>query len=235
MAGSYSVLRVIGTGSYGIIYLVKDLKTKENKVVKQLRPSKRRYSKEVALFKNELAVLRKLDHKNMPLLYETFLANGNYFYAMRFMKGDNLEELIFSHHKTFHEKESLLILVQLLELVDYLHYHNIFHLDLRIPNLFLNDKELYLIDFGLAKHVSSSPSRSLEMKQQDYYDFGEILLYLLYTTYDSKNKKALPWTEELFLEKETIHLLKRLFRIDEPYSDSSEIKIDLDAALRVKE
>ena len=39
------------------------------------------------------------------------------------------------------------------------------------------------------------------MKLQDYYDLGEILLYLLYTTYNSKNKKALPWTEELSLER----------------------------------
>ena len=38
----YEVLRVIGTGSYGIVYLCKDLKTKENRVVKQLRPSKHR-------------------------------------------------------------------------------------------------------------------------------------------------------------------------------------------------
>ena len=43
----YKVLRVIGMGSYGIVYLCKDLKTKENTVVKQLRPSKRRNKKEI--------------------------------------------------------------------------------------------------------------------------------------------------------------------------------------------
>ena len=73
------------------------------------------------------------------------------------------------------------------------------------------------------------------MKQQDYYDLGEILLYLLYTTYSSKNKKALPWTEELSLEKETVYLLKRLLQIKEPYSNTSEISTDLHAALKAKE
>ena len=73
------------------------------------------------------------------------------------------------------------------------------------------------------------------MKQQDYYDLGEILLYLLYTTYSSKNKKALPWTEELSLEKETVYLLKRLLQINEPYSNTSEISTDLHAALKAKE
>ncbi|UQX56877.1 hypothetical protein M5V91_05810 [Cytobacillus pseudoceanisediminis] len=73
------------------------------------------------------------------------------------------------------------------------------------------------------------------MKQQDYYDLGEILLYLLYTTYSSKNKKALPWTEELSLEKETVYLLKRLLQIKEPYLNISEISTDLHAAHKAKE
>jgi serine/threonine-protein kinase len=73
------------------------------------------------------------------------------------------------------------------------------------------------------------------MKQQDYYDLGEILLYLLYTTYSSKNKKALPWTEELSLEKETVYLLKRLLQIKEPYLNISEILTDLHAAHKAKE
>lgn len=40
---------------------------------------------------------------------------------MSFIEGDNLEDQIFLSKKTFGEKESLLILDRLLELVDYLH------------------------------------------------------------------------------------------------------------------
>ncbi len=245
MNDRYKVLSVIGTGSYGIVYLCKDLKTKENRVVKQLRPSKCLNKKVVALFENETSVLRKLNHNNMPMLYGTFSNNGYFFYVMSFIEGDNLEDQIFFSNKTFNEKESLLILAQLLDLADYLHKKDIFHQDLRIPNILLKNKELFLIDFGLSKQKGSVdvfhlPSISqqkkqediLELKQQDYYDLGEILLYLLYTTYSSKSKKALPWTEELSLEKETVHLLKRLLGIIEPYSDTREISADLYAALK---
>ncbi|OAH58715.1 protein kinase [Domibacillus aminovorans] len=244
----YEVLSVIGTGSYGIVYLCKDLKSQENKVVKQLRPSKRRNKKEVELFESETSVLRTLNHKNMPILYEAFSNNKYFFYVMSFIEGENLEVQIFFSKKTFNEKESLLILDQLLELVDYLHKKDIYHQDLRIPNILLKNNELFLIDFGLSKQKVladpfQSPSSSLhnkqegilEMKQQDYYDLGEILLYLLYTTYSSKNKKALPWTEELSLEKGTVYLLKRLLGIKEPYSTISEISADLHAALKAKE
>ena len=182
------------------------------------------------------------------MLFEAFSNNGSLFYVMSFIEGDNLEEQIFLRKNSFNEKESLLVLSHLLELVDYLHQKDIYHQDLRIPNMLLKNKELFLIDFGLSKHrvavdpshssFSSSPNKQkdiLEMKQQDYYDLGEILLYLLYTTYSSKNKKALPWTEELSLEKETVYLLKRLLQINEPYSNTSEISTDLYAALKAKE
>ena len=240
----YKVLRVIGMGSYGIVYLCKDLKTKEDTVVKQLRPSKRRNKKEIKLFENEISVLRRLNHQNIPVLYETFSLDKHLFYVMSFIEGDNLEDEIFYHKKSFNEKEALGILAQLLELVDYLHNKDIYHQDLRIPNLLLKNTELFLIDFGLAKHAvvkepSSSSSQKQEwiqeMKLQDYYDLGEILLYLLYKTYTSKNKKALPWTEELSLEKETVHLLKRLLQIDEPYANTSEIAADLQAPMKVKD
>ena len=135
----YKVLRVIGMGSYGIVYLCKDLKTNENTVVKQLRPSKRRNKKEIKLFENEISVLRRLNHQNIPVLYETFSLDKHLFYAMSFIDGDNLEDEIFYHKKTFNEKEALGILAQLLELVDYLHNKDIYHQDLRIPNLLLKN------------------------------------------------------------------------------------------------
>ncbi len=244
----YKVLNVIGSGSYGIVYLCKDLKSQEKRVVKQLRPSKHRHKKEVELFESEIALLHTLKHTQMPMLYETFSTDGYFYYAMSYIEGDNLEDLIFYSKKTFNEQEALLILHQLLELVDYLHTKNIYHLDLRIPNILLKNNELFLIDFGLSKQripvtpsqllsgsLQNSQEDSQEMKQQDYYDLGEILLYLLYTTYPSKNKKALPWTEELSLMKETVYLLKRLLQIKEPYSSVREISTDLHAALRANE
>ncbi|CEG28760.1 serine/threonine protein kinase [Bacillus sp. B-jedd] len=231
--GHYEILRVIGAGSYGIVYQCQDLIANEIRVVKQLRPSKRRSKKEVALFRNEISVLRTLDHKNIPKLVETISTDGHLFYVMDFLKGDNLEEQIFLGKKTFIEVESLLVLGHLLELLEYLHKQHIYHQDLRIPNILISNKELFLIDFGLAKSSSHDRQENiLEMKQQDYYDLGEILLYLLYTTYPSKSKKALPWTEELSLEKETVYLLKRLLQLEEPYITTSEISKDLHAALQ---
>lgn len=233
----YQVLDLIGTGSYGIVYLCRDLQTKEKKVVKQLRPSKRKHRNEIKLFQDEVTILQKLKHHRMPMLYEAFSEKGHYFYVMSYIDGVNLEDEIFLNKKTFTERESLLFIEQVIKVVDSLHNQDIYHLDLRIPNILLINDEPYLIDFGLAKQVKSEQSeiKKDECKLQDYYDLGDILLYLLYTTYSSKSKKALPWTEELSLRKETVSLLKKLLRINKPYTNAQSILNDLYVAVKAVE
>jgi serine/threonine protein kinase, bacterial len=239
--GRYQVSDVIGTGSYGIIYLCTDLQTQEKRVVKQLRPSKRHNKKEVCLFQNEMAIMEKLSHPNLPAFIETFSDDDQHlFYAMTFIEAENLEEQIFSKQLSFSEEASLLVLERLLELVEYLHAKSVYHQDLRIPNILMDDEEIYLIDFGLAVCESEAlqaagqnglRNRIEPLMLRDFYDLGEILLYLLYTTYTPKNKKTLPWTEELSLNKETVHLLKRLLGILKAYQEIREIDADLRDAL----
>jgi serine/threonine-protein kinase len=178
-----------------------------------------------------------LNHRNIPKFHEKFSQDGNVYFVMDFIEGNNLEDHIFSNQLTFNEKESLFFLDELVGLVSYLHDHDISHQDLRIPNILLKNNQPILIDFGLSKMINSdnlARESILQLKRQDFYDLGEILLYVLYTTYASKSKKTLPWTEELSLEKETVHILKRLLSIQEPYSDIKDISMDLQAVLKSK-
>jgi len=231
----YKILQRIGSGSYGIVYKCHDLQSDTIKVIKQLRNSKRRNGEGLKLFYNEIEILCKLDHPNMPAFYEDFSIKKDYFYVMDLITADDLDKQIFLENQTFSEKASLLIVRRLLEMVHYLHSREIYHQDLRIPNIMLKGSEPFLIDFGLAidasKKVGVADAELEKMRQQDYYDLGDILLFLLYTTYTSNNKKALPWTEELSLEPETTHLLKRLLGIEKTYSNFTELQQDMDNAI----
>ncbi len=100
----YEVLSEIGSGSYGIVYLCNDLYSKANKVIKQLRPSKCHAKKDIELFQNETSIMRTLNHKNMPIIYDASSNNEYVFYVMSFIEGDNLEDQIFLGKKTFGEK-----------------------------------------------------------------------------------------------------------------------------------
>ncbi|MFD1851113.1 serine/threonine protein kinase [Oceanobacillus bengalensis] len=226
----YVVVKLIGKGSYGIVYLCNDLQENERRILKQLRPSKRNKSEEVDLFQQEVNILSHLQHRNMPTLYDNFSEEGNYFFVMNHIEGYNLDKVIFTNKEKYSEKDSLLLFSKLLELIENLHSQGIYHLDLRLPNILLHHNEVFLIDFGLAR-MQSDVRAANKMILQDFYDLGDILLFLLYTTFSTTKKKALPWTEELSITKETTCLLKRLLSIDEPYSNITEICGDLTAAL----
>lgn len=231
----YEILTLIGSGSFGIVYLCRDVKENELRVVKQLRTSKQTKKHGLESFTKEISILRKLHHPNLPQLYDSFSLKKNHFYVMSYIEADNLDDHIFLHQRSFNEEASLSIFSQLLMMVDYLHKQHIYHQDLRIPNIMLKESELFLIDFGLARDMYNTwGNREKEvekLKQQDYYDLGDVFLFLLYTTYSTKNKKALPWTEELTLHQETVCLLKRLLGIEKRYAAISEIAVDLKEAL----
>ncbi|WLV25979.1 protein kinase [Aciduricibacillus chroicocephali] len=211
-------------------YLCRDLNASEYRVVKQLRPSK---LKENEMFIREIDLLKKLDHPGIPKLHDHFLHEQAAIYVMDYIEGENAEEKIFVSDSTFTENEALLLLSSLVDIIEFLHEQHVYHLDLRIPNIMLKNGNTYLIDFGLAVDAASEPETvQKEMRKQDYYDMGDVLLYLLYTTFNSKQKKALPWTEELSLSGETVHMLKKLLGLIQPYENADELRKDLLAAIK---
>ncbi|PWU67644.1 protein kinase domain-containing protein [Gracilibacillus dipsosauri] len=227
LAERYQVEKVLGEGSYGIVYLCMEVNTGQKFVVKQLRKSKKKENEE--LYKQEIVILRKLDHPSIPSLLETFAYENNKFFSMTFMDGVNLEDSLFNKKKKFNEKEALLFFKKLVKLVSFIHDHGIAHRDLRIPNVIIHHNQPYLIDFGLAELLKSDNKK--EMVQDDFYDLGDFLLFILYSTYDGKSKKNQPWTEELNLHIRTTRILKKLLQIEKPYVSAKEIQIDVNQAL----
>lgn len=198
--------------------------------MKHMRPSKHKKDSGPELYYNEIAILGSLDHPCIPKLYEHFTYNDHFFYTMEFVEGNNVEDVLFTEDNRFAEKDALQLLKQMVAIVEYLHENNIVHKDLRIPNMMMKDGNVYLIDFGLARKLENAKERTT-LIQDDFYDLGDILLYLLYSSYDPHSKKSRPWTEELTLKPLTKRLLERLLAIREPYENASELTRDLNLAL----
>lgn len=128
---------------------------------------------------------------------------------------------------------ALQLLSQLLGIAEYLHDRFIFHSDIRTPNIIINDGRLFLIDFGLAKQLTPEETEEIKIrKQDDFFDLGETLLFLLYSQYKGKKKKNGTWLEELTLTNEITLLLKKLLGIDEEYQHTAFIREDLNCAIQ---
>ncbi|ASN03583.1 serine/threonine protein kinase [Virgibacillus necropolis] len=237
VADRYKILKTLGMGSFGITYLCEDLTSGTNCVLKQMRPSKNKSKSGQQLYHNEISILGSLYHPCIPKLYHHFPYENHLFYTMEFIDGSNLEDVLFAEHSKFKEKDALLLLKQILDIIEYLHFENIVHNDIRIPNMMLWDENLYLIDFGLASKLDGHENGAkgtrerMELIQDDFYDLGDVLLYLLYSFYVPLDRKSRPWTEELTLQPSTKHILERLLAIKDPYENTSDIRKDLDQAL----
>jgi serine/threonine-protein kinase len=248
LAGRYVIERVLGMGSYGITYLCRDEHLKLRCVVKQVRPSKLGSKKGQPVYEYEMSVLESLDHPQIPKLLDRFSHDGQLFFAMEYIEGRNLEDLIFEEGYRFSERDALLLIRDLLAIVEHLHERKLVHRDIRIPNVILQDGKLHLIDFGLARRLGDSPTyieenlgayvwekqikREVAFKS-DYWGLGHFLLFLLYSTFEAKEDadETLTWEEELDLTPATRKLIRRLIQLDEPYTNAQELRTDLESAI----
>ena len=93
------------------------------------------------------------------------------------------------------------------------------------------DKEkVYLLDFGLAR----SADNNKYPYDLDFSFLGDFLLYLLYSSFEAKEKhKKLPWFKELALTNEQILFLKKLLGLELPYENIDNIEMDFIKVFKV--
>jgi serine/threonine protein kinase len=101
-------------------------------------------------FEQEIAILSKLEHKNIPKFYGLIIEDSIAI-VMQYIKGGTMAQIELSELRT---KFKLVILKQLAEVLEYMHSNGYVHRDLKPDNILLTEKaELYLIDFGISKEI----------------------------------------------------------------------------------
>lgn len=202
----YKIKKIIGKGGFCITYLVEDTDCfKEVYVLKQLRRifddnGYDQEGNEIAerLFKREAAVLLKLRHPGIPKLHAYFTDEGYYYLVQDFIPGQTLAEEVILRNYAFDEKEARNLLVDLANILDYLHTHKppIIHRDIKPENLMRHSNgQVLLIDFGAVCHkVANTANRTLiyspgytapeqlagyPAPQSDLYSAGAAVLRLL--------------------------------------------------------
>ena len=230
----YYYLNKIGTGAYGIAYLIEDTAKKQKFVLKRLR-SKHLHKKKIRQkFEQEINILKELQSLNVPSLITQGEINNIPFYIMEHIEGLTFEQAIFDKGEQFSINRSLKIVKDLLTIVITIHEKGIVHRDLRIPNIIIQNNQLTIIDFGLATYIQNdidfnkitNPKR-VENHISDLYFIGHFLLFLLYSSYSPTKNKEKSWQEELQLPSDVVDYIERLLSIQLPFSNAKEALLSI--------
>lgn len=165
IGGRYIVQRVLGQGGFGRSYLVEDSQRfGEACVLKEFFPTKKtanNLQKALDLFKREAKTLYQLDHPQVPKFLACFTQRNRLFIVQEYIDGVPYSQLIKQRRQQssqFSEAEVIQWLMQMLQVLDYLHGLNIVHRDISPDNImYCRDRNLpVLIDFGLVSDAIST-------------------------------------------------------------------------------
>ncbi|MFZ4640048.1 MAG: protein kinase domain-containing protein [Nodosilinea sp.] len=210
LQGRYRVMRLISqqTG-FGQIYEAYDQNVP--KILKVLKQSYNHNPKVVGLFQREAQVLSHLNHPGVPQVesrgYFHYFPQGSsepcHCLVMEKIDGPNLKQwMVQQGNHPISEKQAILWLTQLTDVLHLIHRQNYFHRDIKPDNIMLRSSgQLVLVDFGAAREMTQTYLAQLgdsgittvssagytppeqeqgqAVPQSDFYAMGRTLIYLL--------------------------------------------------------
>ncbi len=160
--GRYRVVQILSSGAFGQTYLSVDTRRPNHPqcVVKQLRPPSNTSTvlkTAYRLFKQEAEILEKLGkYDQIPFLLAYFEDSNQFYLVEEFVPGQPLNREIIAG-KAWSEEQTISLLEEVLELLNFVHSQGVIHRDVNPSNLIRRkpDGKLVLIDFGSVKEVTT--------------------------------------------------------------------------------
>src|ERR1700733_10918126 len=152
--GPYRIIKMLGEGGMGVVYLAEREDLGSQVAIKILRdawlsPARR------ARFAAEQRTLAQLNHPSIARLYDADTSpDGTPFFVMEYVEGIPLTNYCQQHRCPVAER--LRLFREVCEAVLYAHQHAVIHRDLKPSNILVKpDGTVRLLDFGIAKHLEN--------------------------------------------------------------------------------
>jgi eukaryotic-like serine/threonine-protein kinase len=171
----YKIISLLGEGGMGAVYRAQDLlfdrevalkefrlgdlpseeepdSKSDETVVRDSRPILLTREKALEQFTSEAMLLARLEHPNLPKVYDFFAVGFEGYISMTLIEGNSLEDLQKKDGKPFSEDAVQGWLLQVMDALEYCHQRGVIHRDLKPANLLLQTNGgIFLVDFGIAK------------------------------------------------------------------------------------
>jgi serine/threonine protein kinase/Tfp pilus assembly protein PilF len=155
LLGKYKIIKTLGSGGWGDVYLAEDTRLGRKIAIKHLRPELTKDKIALARFLREARIIAGLKHRNIVTIFALESDGDDHYMIMEYAENGTLEDLI--------EKEGQLSIATVLDMatdiclaLDVVHTQEIIHRDIKPSNILLfEDSEgnvsLKLADFGVAR------------------------------------------------------------------------------------
>ncbi len=149
--GGYQLLRKLGQGGMGAVYLARQISLDRHVAVKTMKPELARDARFLVRFTREAYAAAQLTHHNVVQIYDIGQDRGTHFFSMEFVKGKTLGALVKEHGPLDVELAAGYIL-QAARGLKFAHDQGMVHRDIKPDNLLLNEHGIVKVaDLGLVK------------------------------------------------------------------------------------
>uniref|UniRef100_A0A0D9RYL0 non-specific serine/threonine protein kinase n=1 Tax=Chlorocebus sabaeus TaxID=60711 RepID=A0A0D9RYL0_CHLSB len=172
----YDVIKAIGQGAFGKVYLAKGKSDSKHCVIKEINFEKMPIQEKEAS-KKEVILLAKMKHPNIVAFFNSFQENGRLFIVMEYCDGGDLMKRINRQRGVlFSEDQILGWFVQISLGLKHIHDRKILHRDIKAQNIFLSKNGMVakLGDFGIARVLNNSMELARTCIGTPYYLSPEI-------------------------------------------------------------
>src|SRR3954447_3672478 len=153
----YTTLRELGRGAMGVVYQARHNQTGQLVALKLIVPESAAARSAVERFLREMMVISKLKHPNIVEWLEQGMTRGQFWFAMEYVAGTNLEVLAQAEPGRYPVAQACRMACQVLKGLQQAHEHGFVHRDIKPENILIGRQHeaggliAKISDFGLAK------------------------------------------------------------------------------------
>lgn len=174
--GPYKVIRHLGKGGMGEVYLVFDPVCERNVALKCIRSDLKHKKPIQRRFLREAKIASQLTHPSIIPIYSIHEDPENIYYTMSFVEGETLRDVLSKTSQQIKKGETpnplgisipalTRIFLNVCEAIAYTHSKGILHRDLKPDNIIIGKYgEVMILDWGIADYIESSSKNEKEIE-----------------------------------------------------------------------
>lgn len=166
LIGRFEIIRELGRGAQGVVYLARDPQLERQVAIKTLRTGSAQQTDKLL---HEARIASKLQHNSIIPLYDAGEQDGSPYLVYAYIKGETLAQLI-KRAGALPLANAARIAASVLDALACAHGQGVMHLDIKPANVMVGENgQAMVMDFGIARIISQQPDASGEITGTPQY------------------------------------------------------------------